>query len=133
MIGRLSPPRRSRSLEFAPSRLWVPGQAPSMTMSRRAGTEGASVTDRDRAQARVLVVDDEEHITELVAMGLGFNGFEVERAGSGRAALAAIESRRPDLVVLDVMLPDLDGFEVARDRKSTRLNSSHGYSSYAVF
>src|SRR5258705_12639583 len=47
-------------------------------------------------------------------MGLGFNGFEVERVGSGRAALAAIESRRPDLVVLDVMLPELDGFEVAR-------------------
>ena len=74
----------------------------------------AAVTDRDRPQPRVLVVDDEEHITELVAMGLGFNGFEVERAGSGRAALSAIESRRPDLVVLDVMLPDLDGFEVAR-------------------
>jgi two-component system, OmpR family, response regulator len=62
----------------------------------------------------VLVVDDEEHITELVAMGLGYNGFEVARVGSGRAALASIEQRRPDLVVLDVMLPDLDGFEVAR-------------------
>jgi two-component system, OmpR family, response regulator len=62
----------------------------------------------------VLVVDDEEHITELVAMGLGYNGFEVERQATGRAALAAIDARRPDLVVLDVMLPDLDGFEVAR-------------------
>ena len=65
-------------------------------------------------QPRVLVVDDEEHITELVAMGLGYNGFDVERVGSGRAALAAIERHRPDLVVLDVMLPDLDGFEVVR-------------------
>jgi two-component system OmpR family response regulator len=62
----------------------------------------------------VLVVDDEEHITELVALGLGYNGFEVERLGSGRAALQAIGERRPDLVVLDVMLPDLDGFDVAR-------------------
>jgi two-component system OmpR family response regulator len=62
----------------------------------------------------VLVVDDEEHITELVAMGLGYNGFDVERRATGRAALAAIEDRRPDLIVLDVMLPDLDGFEVAR-------------------
>jgi two-component system, OmpR family, response regulator len=62
----------------------------------------------------ILVVDDEEHITEMVAMGLGFNGFEVAREASGRSALAAIETRRPDLVVLDVMLPDLDGFEVAR-------------------
>src|SRR5439155_11702499 len=80
-----------------------------------------TMADRGRAQPRGLVVDDEEHITELVAMGLGFNGFEVERAGSGRAALAAIDSRRPDLVVLDVMLPDLDGFEVAR-----RLRQSEG-------
>jgi two-component system OmpR family response regulator len=62
----------------------------------------------------VLVVDDEEHITELVAMGLGFNGFEVERVSSGRAALDAIDKRRPDLIVLDVMLPDLNGFDVAR-------------------
>jgi two-component system, OmpR family, response regulator len=62
----------------------------------------------------VLVVDDEEHITELVAMGLGYNGFTVERAASGRQALDAVQRRRPDLAVLDVMLPDLDGFEVAR-------------------
>ena len=72
-------------------------------------------------QPRILVVDDEEHITELVAMGLGYNGFEVERVGSGRAALDAIASHRPDLIVLDVMLPDLDGFEVAR-----RLRQSEG-------
>ena len=69
----------------------------------------------------VLVVDDEEHITEMLAMGLGFNGFDVERAGTGREALDAIERRRPDLVILDVMLPDLDGFEVAR-----RLRTSEG-------
>src|SRR4051812_14447758 len=70
---------------------------------------------------RVLVVDDEEHITELVAMGLNYNGFETERVDSGRAALAAVERTRPDLIVLDVMLPDLDGFEVAR-----RLRESEG-------
>jgi two-component system OmpR family response regulator len=62
----------------------------------------------------VLAVDDEQNITELLSMGLTMNGFEVARAASGREALAAIERRRPDLVVLDVMLPDLDGFEVAR-------------------
>jgi len=65
-------------------------------------------------KAHVLVVDDEEHITELVAMGLGFNGFDVERAATGRGALDAIEKHRPDLIVLDVMLPDLDGFEIVR-------------------
>ena len=72
------------------------------------------MADASRPLPRVLVVDDEEHITELVAMALGYNGFEVERLSSGRAALEAVERRRPDLVVLDVMLPDLDGFEVAR-------------------
>jgi two-component system OmpR family response regulator len=66
-----------------------------------------------------LVVDDEEHITELVAMGLSYNGFECERVGSGRAALDAVEKRKPDLVVLDVMLPDLDGFEVAKRLRQT--------------
>jgi two-component system OmpR family response regulator len=70
---------------------------------------------------KVLVVDDEEHITELVAMGLRYNGFEVERAATGREALAAVERSKPDLVILDVMLPDLDGFEVAR-----RLRSDEG-------
>jgi two-component system OmpR family response regulator len=72
-------------------------------------------------EPRVLVVDDEEHITELVAMGLGYNGFEVERVASGRAALEAVDRHKPDLIVLDVMLPDLDGFEVAR-----RLRQSEG-------
>ena len=70
--------------------------------------------DNQGRQPRVLVVDDEEHITELVAMGLGYNGFDVERVASGRGALEAIERRRPDLIVLDVMLPDLDGLEVTR-------------------
>ena len=72
------------------------------------------MSDESSTQPRVLVVDDEEHITELIAMALGFNGFEVQRVGSGRAALAAVDARRPDLILLDVMLPDLDGFEVAR-------------------
>jgi two-component system OmpR family response regulator len=72
-------------------------------------------------QPKVLVVDDEEHITELVALGLGYNGFDVQRVSSGRAALDAVAARKPDLIVLDVMLPDLDGFEVAR-----RLRQSEG-------
>jgi len=79
------------------------------------------VSDTTKPKPFVLAVDDEEHITELVAMALGFNGFEVDRAATGREALAAVDRRRPDLIVLDVMLPDLDGFEVAR-----RLRQSEG-------
>ena len=80
---------------------------------RREGSR-PEVADGERSKPFVLVVDDEEHITELLDMGLSMNGFEVERAGSGRAALSAIEQRRPDLIVLDVMMPDLDGFAVVR-------------------
>ena len=63
---------------------------------------------------RVLVVDDEASIADLVATALRYEGFETLTAGDGHAALAAVESFRPDLVVLDIMLPDLDGFEVHR-------------------
>lgn len=77
------------------------------------------------AKPLVLAVDDEEHITELIAMALGFNGFEVVRAASGREALAAIDARRPDLVILDVMMPDLDGFEVARRLRQAEGAGAH--------
>ena len=63
---------------------------------------------------RVLVVDDEANITDLVATALRYEGFEVEVRSSGRAALEGVASFRPRLIVLDVMLPDLDGFEVSR-------------------
>ncbi|HET9770971.1 MAG TPA: response regulator transcription factor [Acidimicrobiia bacterium] len=64
--------------------------------------------------ARVLVVDDEDSITDLVATALRYVGFEVAVAANGRQALERATSFRPELVVLDVMLPDLDGFEVVR-------------------
>ena len=66
------------------------------------------------AAPRVLVVDDEQHIRELVRMGLAMQGFTVDEAETGRQALELVEQQDTDLVVLDVMLPDLDGFEVAR-------------------
>ncbi len=61
---------------------------------------------------RVLVVDDERSITDLVAMALRYEGLQVEVANAGRQALECISRFRPQLVVLDVMLPDLSGFEV---------------------
>jgi two-component system OmpR family response regulator len=74
---------------------------------------------------RILVVDDEEHITEMLAMGLGLHGFAVDRSASGREALDAISALHPDLVVLDVMLPDLDGFEVARRLRQAEGAGTH--------
>ncbi len=66
------------------------------------------------AKGRVLVVDDEPNITDLVAMALRYEGFEVDVAATGRGALDAARSKPSNLIVLDVMLPDVDGFEVAR-------------------
>ncbi len=63
---------------------------------------------------RVLVVDDEENITRLVATVLRYEGFGVSVAHTGGEAVKAASGSRPDLIVLDVMLPDFDGFEVAR-------------------
>ena len=62
---------------------------------------------------RVLVVDDEPNLLEVVTMALRFQGFTVETAGSGREALAAVAKFKPHLMVLDVMLPDMEGFDVA--------------------
>jgi two-component system OmpR family response regulator len=69
--------------------------------------------------ARVLVVDDEPNITELVAMALRYEGFTVKTAATGRGAISAVTQFAPALVILDVMLPDIDGLEVLR-----RLNTA---------
>ena len=65
-------------------------------------------------QTRILVVDDEADIIDLAAMYLESEGFVVERASDGREALRAITENPPDLVVLDIMLPEIDGWEVCR-------------------
>ena len=62
---------------------------------------------------RVLVVDDEPNIVDVISMALRFQGFEVESAGTGTDALAAVATFKPQLIVLDVMLPDMAGFDVA--------------------
>ncbi len=63
---------------------------------------------------RVLVVDDEPNLVEVVAMALRFQGFTVQTAANGREAIAQVAAFKPHLMVLDVMLPDMEGFEVAR-------------------
>jgi two-component system OmpR family response regulator len=72
------------------------------------------------AAHRVLVVDDEPNIVDVVTMALRYQGFEVESAGTGGGALAAVAAFRPDLILLDIMLPDMEGFDVAR-----RLGAQH--------
>ncbi|GAA0385362.1 DNA-binding response regulator [Acrocarpospora corrugata] len=66
------------------------------------------------AEARLLIVEDEPNILELLGASLRFAGFEVHTASDGKSAVTAARRHRPDLIVLDVMLPDVDGFEVVR-------------------
>lgn len=68
---------------------------------------------------RVLVVDDEPAVRESIGRGLRFEGYQVELAGDGHAALDAMVTRRPDVVVLDVMMPGLDGLETCRRLRIT--------------
>jgi two-component system, OmpR family, response regulator len=68
----------------------------------------------EREGARVLVVDDEPSIVDAISMTLRHQGYSVEAAETGKDALAMVTKWRPDVIVLDVMLPDVDGFEVAR-------------------
>ena len=76
------------------------------------------MTDTLTVPTRVLVVDDEQYIRDLVGTALRYEGFDVDEAATGRQAISAVTDRRPDLVVLDVMLPDLDGVEVTRRLRS---------------
>jgi two-component system, OmpR family, response regulator len=79
------------------------------------------MTRREEA-ARLLVVDDEATILELLSGSLRFAGFEVVTATSGAEAVRAAATTRPDLVLLDVMMPDGDGFEVVRRMRSIGLD-----------
>jgi len=66
------------------------------------------------SEQRILVVDDEPSLVDAVATALRYEGYTVEEATSGREALAAVARQEPDLVVLDWMLPDIEGIEVGR-------------------
>ncbi|MFJ9704748.1 response regulator transcription factor [Streptomyces sp. NPDC101234] len=72
------------------------------------------MTATDMPEASLLVVDDEPNIRELLSASLRFAGFTVVSAATGAEAMAAVARERPDLVVLDIMLPDMDGFTVVR-------------------
>ncbi len=74
----------------------------------------ATAAEKVGEGARILVVDDEPNITDLLSTALRYTGFSVAVAATGRQALTQATSFLPELILLDVMLPDLDGFEVCR-------------------
>ena len=102
-------PRGRRWHAWARSRAGEPAEW--WASNRQNGPGQMTASDRI---PQVLVVDDEPNIRELVQVALKFHGCAVSTAGTGADALRLAESYRPDLIVLDVVLPDLDGFEVCR-------------------
>jgi two-component system OmpR family response regulator len=72
------------------------------------------------SSGHLLVVDDDPHLREVVTFALKQAGFRVQEAADGRAALAAVEADPPALMVLDVMMPELDGLDVCRQVRQTR-------------
>jgi len=84
-------------------------------MSTRPDTRnlhGPRLHKADGSAIRVLVVDDEPTLTDLLSMALRYEGWEVRTAGEGRQALTIAREFRPDAIVLDIMLPDIDGLQV---------------------
>src|SRR6202050_5645759 len=107
----------------------IPPDPPAFTGDPQPGHTGrgsrdATLWDREVRPVktdngpRVLVVDDEPSIVDAVATSLRYEGFTVDEAITGRKALAQAQEEPPDLVILDVMLPDLDGLEVTRRLRS---------------
>lgn len=78
----------------------------------------------DSARRRILVVDDEEDIAELISFNLRGAGFDVVTAGNGADALVRAAETHPDLILLDVMLPEMDGFAVCEMLRRSPENSS---------
>src|SRR4051795_5404780 len=74
----------------------------------------ATATETATQEIRVLVVDDEPNIVDVISMALRYQGFTVESAANGREALAAVADFKPHLMLLDIMLPDMEGFDVAK-------------------
>jgi two-component system OmpR family response regulator len=88
-------------------------QVPSRKLCSTGSVIGFEKSDGDRPE-RILVVDDEDYVRELLTTALRFTGFAVDEAASGLDAIARAGSFLPDLILLDVMLPTIDGFEVCR-------------------
>ena len=89
-----------------------------------AGSSGGSTT---AGKPLVLIVDDDEQLREFVRVNLEMDGYVVREAGSAEEGLAALEAQAPDLVLLDVMMPQVDGFEMLR-----KMQEQHGLGSVPV-
>src|SRR5690606_29684306 len=113
--GRAWAPPAVRSSPDMTSRTpWTPSKTSTRKRPRHPGTSSTPGTETGMSTQRILVVDDEPKIRMTVRGYLEADGFEVLEAADGPSGLDSVVREKPDLVVLDVMLPGLDGFEVLR-------------------
>lgn len=82
-------------------------------------TEGVKTTPPAKLNTKILIVEDEDRIRNFLLRGLMYEGYDVESASNGPEGLRLAENFRPDLVLLDLMLPGMDGFEVCRRLRDT--------------
>jgi two-component system OmpR family response regulator len=75
------------------------------------------------AKTQVLIVDDEPNIRDLLATSLRFAGYEIQTAANGAQAVAAVTESEPDIILLDVMLPDMNGFSVTKKLRSAGIQA----------
>jgi len=92
-----------------------------------AGSAGGPTATRSRPAPLVLIVDDDPRIREFVRVNLEMDGFSVREAGNADEGLAALEAEPPDLILLDVMMPQVDGWEMLQ-----RVRERHGVDSIQV-
>ena len=102
--GDIRPPKRPAS-----------ASSPTRRSSRAIGSNTSSVQPRSSRKHTVLIVDDEPRILDSVRMNLELEGYQVFEATNGQEALDEVRRRLPDLVVMDVMMPEMDGFEALRE------------------
>ncbi len=107
----------------ADSRMHVDHRGIGTDNRRMAQSSTPSSWATSGTQWKLLVVDDEPNIRDLLASSLKFAGFDVQTASDGSSAMAAVQSHDPDLVVLDVMLPDISGFELTEKMRSSGLQT----------
>jgi two-component system OmpR family response regulator len=88
--------------------------SPFASVATRPDADRETLRGQNGRAIRVLVVDDEQTLAELLALALRYEGWDVRTAADGVSAVTAVRDFEPDLAVLDVMLPDLDGLEVLR-------------------
>jgi two-component system, OmpR family, response regulator len=93
---------------------WVLGRSTPTSQQTPRNRAYLEVVTQPEHNATILVVDDEDSLTDLVSSALRFAGYEVRTESNGFDALRSIKSETPDLIVLDVNMPELDGFEVCR-------------------